>query len=65
MPNEIKRLMGAVSFGYGLFQIAMSLLPPSLYKIVSFFGFEGDANTGLSCLQYTRNSEDMRAPFST
>lgn len=65
MPSEINRLMGAVSFGYGLFQVAISLLPPNLFKIISFFGFEGDSNAGLLCLQKTRESDDMRAPFAS
>lgn len=65
MPNEINRLMGAVSFGYGLFQVAISLLPPNLLKIISFFGFEGDSSAGLMSLQKTRESDDMRGPFAT
>lgn len=61
----IQRLMGAISFGYGAFQLAVSLLPPSMLKLVSFFGFVGDRDLGLSCLQFSRTTTDMRAPLST
>lgn len=64
-PQVIQRLMGAISFGYGAFQLAVSLLPPSMLKLVSFFGFEGDREMGLSCLQFSRTTSDMRSPLST
>lgn len=69
-PNDIdkedlKRLMGAASFGYGLFQLSVSLLPPNLLKLISFFGFEGDRRIGIACLKHSRQSEDMRAPLAT
>ena len=38
----IKRLLGSVSFGYGLFQIALSFVPPRIMKVIKFLGFEGD-----------------------
>jgi hypothetical protein len=38
----IKRLLGSVSFGYGLFQIALSFVPPRIMKLIKFLGFEGD-----------------------
>lgn len=59
------RLMGAVSFGYGIFQLSASLLPLSLLRIISFFGFEGNRVRGIDCLMYARLSDDMRAPLAT
>ncbi|XP_053679653.1 tetratricopeptide repeat protein 39C-like [Anopheles nili] len=64
-PEEIQRLMGAVSFGYGVFQLSISLLPPSLLKLISFLGFEGDRAMGIACLSFSRQSTDMRAPLAT
>lgn len=64
-PETVKRLMGAVSFGYGAFQLSISLLPPSMLKLVSFFGFEGDREAGLTCLKYSRTTKDMRSPLAT
>ncbi|XP_062554338.1 tetratricopeptide repeat protein 39C-like [Armigeres subalbatus] len=63
--RDIRRLMGAVSFGYGVFQLSISLLPPSLLKLISFLGFEGDRTMGVACLMHSRTSMDMRAPLST
>lgn len=63
--EDLKRLMGAASFGYGLFQLSVSLLPPNLLKLISFFGFEGDRRIGIACLKHSRQSEDMRAPLAT
>ncbi|XP_055607768.1 tetratricopeptide repeat protein 39C-like [Uranotaenia lowii] len=64
-PADVRRLMGAVCFGYGVFQLSISLLPPSLLKLISFLGFEGDRTMGVACLMHSRSSVDMRAPLST
>lgn len=56
--------MGAVSFGYGLLQLGISLLPPALVKITSILGFHGNRHAGLSNLMYARLSTDMRAPLA-
>lgn len=56
--------MGAASFGYGIFQLTVSLLPPNLIKFISFLGFGGNRDVGLSCLMYSENSDDIRAPFA-
>lgn len=57
--------MSAVSFGYGVFQLAVSLLPPSLLRVVHFLGFEGDRGAGLTSLAFARQGTDMRAPLAT
>ncbi|XP_076242500.1 tetratricopeptide repeat protein 39C [Calliopsis andreniformis] len=64
-PTEVSRLMSAVSFGYGIYQLCVSLLPPSLLKVIHFLGFEGDREAGLLALMNARRSEDMRAPLAT
>ncbi|GAB0092691.1 tetratricopeptide repeat protein 39C [Sergentomyia squamirostris] len=61
----VERLMGAVNFGYGLFQLSVSLLPPNILRMISFLGFEGNRNTGRSCLEYSRSTDDIRAPLAT
>lgn len=57
--------MGAVSFGFGLFHLGISLLPPSLLKITNFFGFGGNRQMGIANLMYARQGTDMRAPLAT
>ncbi len=36
--EAVKRLLGAVSFGYGVFQICLSFMPPSALKLIKIFG---------------------------
>ena len=36
--EAVKRLLGAVSFGYGVFQICLSFMPPNALKIVKLLG---------------------------
>ncbi|KAJ8923161.1 hypothetical protein NQ315_001715 [Exocentrus adspersus] len=61
----VERLMGAVCFGYGLFQLGISLLPPSLLKLCNILGFAANRQNGISCLMYSRLGVDMRAPLAT
>ena len=63
--TTVKRLMAAVSFGYGLFHLAVSLLPPKLLNVIHFLGFEGDRQTGIQALLFSRQGEDMRGPLAT
>lgn len=62
--KDIERLMGAVSFGYGLFQLMSSLLPNKILKVISIFGFEGNRDIGMSCLKFARTSADMRSTLA-
>lgn len=59
-----KRLLGAVSFGYGLFQICLSFMPPSILKLIKVLGFEGDRSVAIKAINFTSLSRDMRAPFA-
>ncbi|KAI4456614.1 tetratricopeptide repeat protein 39 family member [Holotrichia oblita] len=63
--ETISRLLCAVSFGYGLLQLGISLLPPSMLKLTSFLGFGGNRKNGLDNLMFARLGTDMRAPFAT
>lgn len=64
-PPTIRRLMAAVSFGYGLFHLAVSLLPPKLLNVIHLLGFEGDRQTGIQALHFSRQGSDMRGPLAT
>lgn len=63
--ETLDRLKGAVSFGYGLFHLCISMVPPHLLKIVNLLGFPGDRHQGLSALAYASESKDMKAPLAT
>ncbi|XP_037837894.1 tetratricopeptide repeat protein 39C-like isoform X2 [Kryptolebias marmoratus] len=64
-PEALDRLKGSVSFGYGLFHLCISMVPPHLLKIVNLLGFPGDRHQGLSALSYASESKDMKAPLAT
>lgn len=54
-----------MSFGYGLFHLCISMVPPHLLKIVNLLGFPGDRSQGLTALSYASESQDMKAPLAT
>lgn len=64
-PSVVARLMAGVSFGYGIFQLCVSYVPPPLLRFIHFLGFEGDRKAALSALNFTRQSNDFRAPLAT
>ncbi|KAM9322812.1 tetratricopeptide repeat protein 39C-like isoform 2-T2 [Pholidichthys leucotaenia] len=64
-PEALDRLKGSASFGYGLFHLCISMVPPHLLKIVNLLGFPGDRLQGLSALTYASESKDMKAPLAT
>ena len=61
----LERLLGAVSFGYGCFQLGLSLIPPKILKIIEFLGFEGDRGEGLGALKCASESTDMKASVAS
>ncbi|XP_059914376.1 tetratricopeptide repeat protein 39C-like isoform X1 [Gadus macrocephalus] len=63
--EALDRLKGSVSFGYGLFHLCISMVPPHLLKIVNLLGFPGDRLQGLAALAYASESKDMKAPLAT
>ncbi|TNM87697.1 tetratricopeptide repeat protein 39C-like [Takifugu flavidus] len=63
--EALDRLKGSVSFGYGLFHLCISMVPPHLLKIINLLGFPGDRLQGLSSLTYASESKDMKAPLAT
>lgn len=63
--EEIERLFGSVSFGYGLFQLVISMLPPKLLRIIKFLGFNGDEKVGLQAIERAGESNDIKAPIAS
>lgn len=48
--ETLDRLLGAVSFGYGMFQLGMSMMPEKILKLIEIFGFQGDRKVGIEAL---------------
>lgn len=63
--ESLGRLKGSVSFGYGLFHLCISMVPPHLLRIINLLGFPGSRQEGLDALTYSSESKDMKAPLST
>ncbi|XP_072042144.1 tetratricopeptide repeat protein 39C-like [Amphiura filiformis] len=61
---DLARLRGGASFGYGLLQLIISMMPPNLLKVVNLFGFKGNRRFGLQCLHLASHSTDMKAPLA-
>lgn len=65
MSEQTQRsLAGSVSFGYGVFQLALSLVPENIIKIVHMLGFQSDRSEALGALDFCRKSKDFRAPLA-
>lgn len=64
LEHADNRLRGAVYFGYGLMNIILSLIPPKLMKLANLFGFTGNRRVGLEALEFSSNSQDMKAPLA-
>ncbi|XP_066915361.1 tetratricopeptide repeat protein 39C-like [Clytia hemisphaerica] len=57
-------LEAALSFGYGLIQVAFSIVPTALLKVCEVFGFQANRDIGLDALTVSSNSTDMKAPIA-
>jgi len=63
--DDMDRLLGAVSFGYGIFRLFITLIPPKILWWIQLLGFEGDQDEGLALLEYASQSNDVKAPIAT
>ncbi|XP_065060427.1 tetratricopeptide repeat protein 39C-like [Rhopilema esculentum] len=57
-------LRSSLSFGYGLIQVAISIVPAGLLKVCELLGFTADRYVGLEALEICSKSEDMKAPIA-
>nr|XP_054756969.1 tetratricopeptide repeat protein 39C-like [Lytechinus pictus] len=62
--DALARLKGGVSFGYGVLQLVISMMPPNLLTVVNLLGFHGNKEFGLKCLDTASHSTDMKAPLA-
>ncbi|EDV20346.1 uncharacterized protein TRIADDRAFT_38365 [Trichoplax adhaerens] len=62
--SSIQRLKGAIFFGYGLFNVCISLIPPRVVRLAQIFGFGGNREMGIKCLEFSSRTSDMKAPLA-
>jgi len=64
LSDTLARVYGAVCFGYGAFNLCVSMVPQHLLRVVNVIGFSGDKDVGLRCLEVACESKDMKAPLA-
>lgn len=64
MPEDVVRLMSAVSVGYGAFNLIVSFLPSNIVSVIGMMGFHGNRQAGLDALTFAKNGPDMHAPLA-
>ena len=57
-------LNSSLCFGYGLIQVAFSIVPTALLKVCEVFGFQANRDIGLDALKVSSDSSDMKAPIA-
>ncbi|CAB4025921.1 Tetratricopeptide repeat 39C [Paramuricea clavata] len=62
--HALHEVQAAIAFGYGLFNLVVSLTPPKVLQLVQFFGFHGNQELGLCCLKYVCASQNVKAELS-
>ena len=58
-------VLGGIQNGMGTFSVILSLLPPIMLRLLSFFGFSSNRTEGLAMLQASSTSSGIRAPLSS
>ncbi|TSR16026.1 Oxysterol-binding protein-related protein 1 [Bagarius yarrelli] len=58
--ESLGRLKGSVSFGYGLFHLCISMVPPHLLRIINLLGFPGSRQEGLDALTYSSEKAGLQ-----
>ncbi|KAF8575789.1 hypothetical protein K439DRAFT_1419445 [Ramaria rubella] len=62
-PVEELIIAGA-AFGYGLFNLVLSLLPAKIQGVVGFFGYKSDRRLALQALSVAATKNDVHAVFA-
>ena len=58
-------VLGGIQNGMGTFSVILSLLPPIMLRLLSFFGFSSNRTEGLTMLHASAGSGGLRAPLSS
>ena len=62
--DKLAELKGWMQFGVGLFNIILSLLPPSVMTIAEWIGYAGDREKAFTYLRASQESPSFMAPFA-
>ena len=64
VQGAFSNVRAACSLGFGIVNLAMSLLPDKALSLMKLFGFAGERQVGLDALAFSSTSDDMRAPIA-
>ena len=62
--QALYEVQAAIAFGYGLFNLVVSLTPPKVLQLAQLLGFHGNQGLGLVCLKYVCQSRNVKAELS-
>ncbi|TIA73596.1 hypothetical protein E3P91_01372 [Wallemia ichthyophaga] len=57
-------VMSGACFGFGLFGLVFSLMPPKLKKLINVFGFKSDRKEALKALSLSASYKDVHSSFA-
>ena len=62
--DKLAELKGWMQFGVGLFNMVLSLLPPSVMTVAEWIGYGGDREKSFTYLRASQESSSFMAPFA-
>ena len=62
--DKLAELKGWMQFGVGLFNIILSLLPPTVMTVAEWIGYGGDRDKAFKYLRASQESPSFMAPFA-
>jgi len=65
LPQVHPTVFGGIAFGAGLFNLLLSLLPPSRRSVAEWLGFSGDKAYGLAALSAAAQAGGIASVFAT
>jgi len=58
-------ILAGAAFGFGLFTLAMSLLPPRVRSLIGWFGLQSDRQLALQALTFAASKEGVHSVFAS
>lgn len=62
--NVEEFVMSGACFGFGLFGLVFSLMPPKLKRLINVFGFKSDRKEALKALALSASYRDVHSSFA-
>ena len=63
-PDGYADVRAAYSLGFGIVNVALSLLPETVLSVMKLIGFGGNRDVGRQALELVSESDDMKSPIA-